>query len=264
MRALVGLLAWLAIKAGADIATPGQRWGHASVFGAATRLAELAAPVRPDKAGRLVPVPEEALEPDRSIVAHWALLAAVALVVLIVTGGLPAAALEGAREAARSALSLAGVGTPFRARALSLGVCSETSGPDDEVGDGLDIIEREHWRRAGLYIVIGGDGDDVRVAVREWVARLRCQPPDLDLWNGRALEAFDENDVRRAEQLCELLQRGCRSALALASELPLRRGDHGNVNRAGEGVAFAVGRAVVHAQLVMRVLDRRDAEPAAG
>lgn len=85
MRALVGLLAWLAIKAGADIATPGQRWGHASVFGAATRLAELTAPVRPDKAGRLVPVPEEALEPDRSIVAHWALLAAVALVVLIVT-----------------------------------------------------------------------------------------------------------------------------------------------------------------------------------
>jgi hypothetical protein len=87
MRALVGLLAWLAIKAGADIATAGQRWDHASVFGATTRLAELAAPVRPDRAGRLVPVPEDALEPDRTIVAHWALLAAVALVVLIVTGG---------------------------------------------------------------------------------------------------------------------------------------------------------------------------------
>src|ERR1700730_17974481 len=87
MRALVGLLAWLAIKAGAELATPGQRWGHASVFGAATRLGELAAPVRPEKAGLLVRVPEEALEPDRSIVAHWALLAAVALVVLIVTGG---------------------------------------------------------------------------------------------------------------------------------------------------------------------------------
>jgi hypothetical protein len=87
MRALVGLLAWLAIKAGANIATPGQRWGHGSVVGAATRLAELAGPVRPDKAGRLVPVPEEALEPDHSLVAHWALLAAVALVVLIVTGG---------------------------------------------------------------------------------------------------------------------------------------------------------------------------------
>jgi hypothetical protein len=85
MRALVGLLAWLAIKAGANIATPGQRWGHASVLGAATRLAELAATVRPDKAGRLVPVPEKAL--DRPILAHWALLAAVALVVLIVTGG---------------------------------------------------------------------------------------------------------------------------------------------------------------------------------
>jgi hypothetical protein len=87
MRALVGLLAWLAIKAVADIATPGRRWGHTSVVRVATRLAELAAPVHPDRAGRLVRVPEEALETDRSILAHWALLAAVALVVLIVTGG---------------------------------------------------------------------------------------------------------------------------------------------------------------------------------
>lgn len=87
MRALVGLLAWLAIRAGADIGTPGQRWGHASFVGVTARVAELGPSVRPDRAGRLVPLPEQALEPDRSLLAHWALLAAVALVVLIVAGG---------------------------------------------------------------------------------------------------------------------------------------------------------------------------------
>jgi hypothetical protein len=87
MRALVGLLAWLAIRAGADIGPPGQRWGRASFVGTATRIAQLGPSVRPDKAGRLVPIPEEALGPDRSFVAHWALLAAVALVVLIVAWG---------------------------------------------------------------------------------------------------------------------------------------------------------------------------------
>ncbi len=82
MRALVGLLAWLAIRAGADIGTPGQRCGHASFVSVTARFA-----VRPDRAGRLVPLPEEALEPGRSLLAHWALLAAVALVVAIVAGG---------------------------------------------------------------------------------------------------------------------------------------------------------------------------------
>lgn len=87
MRALVGLLAWLAIRAGADIGTPGERWAQTSFVGAATRIAELGPSVRPDRAGQLVPLPEEALEPNRSLVAHWALLAAVALVVLIIAGG---------------------------------------------------------------------------------------------------------------------------------------------------------------------------------
>ena len=87
MRVLVGLLTWLAIWAGADIGPAAQRWGHASFVSAAARAAELGRSVRPDRAGSLVPVPEEALEPNRPMLAHWALLAAVALVVLIVAGG---------------------------------------------------------------------------------------------------------------------------------------------------------------------------------
>lgn len=87
MRALVGLLTWLAIRAGADIGPAGQRWSDASLVSTAARVAELGPSVRPDRAGRLVPVPEEALEPNRPLLAHWALLAAVALVVLIVAAG---------------------------------------------------------------------------------------------------------------------------------------------------------------------------------
>jgi hypothetical protein len=97
MRALVGLLAWLATRAGADIGPPGQRWERASFVGTASHLAQAGPSVRPDRAGRLVPLPEEAPGPDRSLAAHWALLAAVALVVLIVAARLHAAAMEGAR-----------------------------------------------------------------------------------------------------------------------------------------------------------------------
>ena len=87
MRALVALLAWLATRAGADIGPPGQRWERASFVGTASHLAQAGPSVQPDRAGRLVPLPEEAPGPDRSLAAHWALLAAVALVVLIVAAG---------------------------------------------------------------------------------------------------------------------------------------------------------------------------------
>ena len=87
MRALVGLLAWLAVRAGADIGPAAHCWSHDCVAGAAIRAAELGPQVRPNKAGRLVPLPEEALEADRPLAAHWAFWAAVALVLLIVAAG---------------------------------------------------------------------------------------------------------------------------------------------------------------------------------
>jgi hypothetical protein len=84
MRALVGLLARLATRAGANIGRPGQRWERASFVGTATISPRR---VRSGRAGRLVPLPEEAPRPDRSLATHWAPLAAVALVVLIVAAG---------------------------------------------------------------------------------------------------------------------------------------------------------------------------------
>jgi len=87
MRALVALLAWLAIRAGANVAPAEPYWGRAPLISAAARAAELGPAVQPDRAGRLVPVPDETLEPTRTFLSHSALLAAIALVVMIVGAG---------------------------------------------------------------------------------------------------------------------------------------------------------------------------------
>jgi len=77
MRTLVDFVAWLAAKAAAELGMAG-------------------APLLPgsqdttaDRAGRLVPVPQEGLEPEvtRSLGTHWALWLAVGIVLLILAVG---------------------------------------------------------------------------------------------------------------------------------------------------------------------------------
>ena len=87
MRTLVSLLEWLAIRAGADVRRRWARANGACATAAASGVAAAGAEVGPDRAGRLVTVPRETLEPVRSLEAHWALWGAVALVVLIVGAG---------------------------------------------------------------------------------------------------------------------------------------------------------------------------------
>jgi len=86
MRALVGLAAWLAIRAGARLHTAARRGREASVAAAVPSVAILGQTIQADRAGRLVPV-DETLEPHRSLGAHWALWAAVVLIVLILAAG---------------------------------------------------------------------------------------------------------------------------------------------------------------------------------
>jgi hypothetical protein len=66
MHALVNLLAWFVARAGANVMPPGA-----------------------NRAGRLVPGPEDAAETETgtSLEAHWALWAAVTLVILILAIG---------------------------------------------------------------------------------------------------------------------------------------------------------------------------------
>jgi hypothetical protein len=84
MRALVGLLASLATRAGANIGARGSV-GSAPRSSAPPTISRRR--VRSGRAGRLVLLPEEAPRPDHSLAAHWAPLAAVALLVLIVAAG---------------------------------------------------------------------------------------------------------------------------------------------------------------------------------
>jgi hypothetical protein len=79
MRRLVDLVAWLAARAGAGL----------GVVGAGAPLGPGTGDTTADRAGRLVPVPQEGLEPEvtRSFATHWALWLAVAIVLLILAVG---------------------------------------------------------------------------------------------------------------------------------------------------------------------------------
>ena len=79
MRTLVDLVAWLAVKAAAGLGS----------VDAGAPLGPGSEDTTADRAGRLVPVPREGLEPEvtRSFGTHWALWLAVGLVLLIVGAG---------------------------------------------------------------------------------------------------------------------------------------------------------------------------------
>jgi hypothetical protein len=78
MHTLVKLLAWFAARAGANIAPSGVDKSHA-----------FETPGGANRAGQLVPLPEDAADTDpaSSLDAHWALWAAVALVVVLLAIG---------------------------------------------------------------------------------------------------------------------------------------------------------------------------------
>lgn len=84
MRTLLALIMWLAARAGADI-----RWAGATLGDGAPSAVQLAEVTGADRAGRLIPVPQDGLEPEvsRSLGAHWALWVAVGLILLILAVG---------------------------------------------------------------------------------------------------------------------------------------------------------------------------------
>jgi hypothetical protein len=97
---VVRVIAWLAVRAGAKVRpppaadhSPGRsQYGKSAAArfaGAAPAVALIAEATTADRAGRLVPLAEEALEPEvsRSLVSHWALWAAVGLILLVLGAG---------------------------------------------------------------------------------------------------------------------------------------------------------------------------------
>jgi hypothetical protein len=83
-RLLVSLVAWLAMRAGARV---GARRGRARIFAGGVPAVTVLGEVGANRAGRLVPLPDDTIEAERTLGEHWALLAAVALIVLILAAG---------------------------------------------------------------------------------------------------------------------------------------------------------------------------------
>jgi hypothetical protein len=81
------LIAWLAVRAGAKIGPAGR--SPVPLVIAIPGAVVLGQTVGPNRAGRLVPMPEDSLKPEvgRSLAAHWALWGAVALIVLLLCAG---------------------------------------------------------------------------------------------------------------------------------------------------------------------------------
>ena len=84
MRTVLALIAWLANRAGADVHRAG-----AALADTASGAVQMAEATGADRAGRLVAVPQDGLEPEvsRSLGAHWALWVAVGLILLILAIG---------------------------------------------------------------------------------------------------------------------------------------------------------------------------------
>jgi hypothetical protein len=86
MRMLVGVIARLAARAGADM----RRAGTTLAGTASASAGQTTDRVGADRAGQLVAVPQDAFEPEvtRSIDSHWALWVAVGLILAVLAVGL--------------------------------------------------------------------------------------------------------------------------------------------------------------------------------
>ena len=178
-----------------------------------------------DRAGRLVTVPQDALEPvvTRSLGAHWALWLAVGLVLLILGVGYIR---RKWRAQGRDALA----GSPGAGR--------------DEGGDAVGVVEIEHRQPGGVGWLIGRDGDDVVVACAQRLLRRRSLAPHLDLGDRRALEAFDEDDVGLARYAARSPKAGGASSCRVRRSSQACGRDDDGLDRAGARVPLAVGAAI--------------------
>jgi hypothetical protein len=85
MRTFVSLVAWFAARAGADIKPATWTLSHPCVAVAATGTLILGEVVRPNRAGRLVPLNDDGTA--RPFAWHWALWLAVALIMALLAAG---------------------------------------------------------------------------------------------------------------------------------------------------------------------------------
>lgn len=87
MRRSVSLVAGLADGAKGMLRAARRRSGFMGFAAAMPGVAVLGQAVGPDRAGRLVPMPEDTVQTGRSLLAWWVLAAAVALIMVMLAAG---------------------------------------------------------------------------------------------------------------------------------------------------------------------------------
>src|SRR5690606_29833238 len=148
-------------------------------------------------------------------------------------------------------------------RALPAPPCSlviDSYVSQDKFGDGCVVVEVQA-RQPGLDRRVGGERHDVRV-VRMKKRLARFLAPHLELRDGRELEALDEQEVARRDAADLLFERRLLGASQLVHEHPAPRGGDEDFGGARLAVPVRVLARNVDVEVVVRVLDQRDAEAA--
>ncbi len=134
----------------------------------------------------------------------------------------------------------------------------------DEIGDLGRVVEIEDRQIRVRDGMVGGDGADMRIGRCQRIAPGRFQAAGFDLRDRFALVAFDQYQVAGSEACEDFLEGRFGGAAQLMHDGITGAGDDRHLMRAGLPVAVAVGADLVDIEIVVGVLDRRDAVAAAG
>lgn len=125
----------------------------------------------------------------------------------------------------------------------------------DEVGNGLRVIQIEHWEASAIDCMIRGDGDDVRIVRRQRLSASRIAPPHLDLGDRLALVALDQHDVRRCETPEDLVQARLLFSPQFVHDRKAGPRDNGDLVRTGFAMTEGICARLVDVEIMMGMLD---------
>jgi hypothetical protein len=126
------------------------------------------------------------------------------------------------------------------------------------------VVEIEQDEPGILDRMIRGNRQDMRIGRGERLAILRFQPPCLDLRDRFALVTFDQHQIARCKTCEDFRKARFRGAAQFVHDGVARARDDGHLMGAGLAMAKAVGTDLVDVEIMVGVLDRRDAVAAPG
>src|SRR5512146_2114893 len=168
-------------------------------------------------------------------------------------------------ERSRASAAAADMSSPPKAKQSSLS-CAILNGldpamRDDELGDRFDIAQGEERQARAGDRRVRSDGDNACILRREQRLAERGAI-DFELWVIAALVALDEHEIDRAHAAQHLVhpRLGCAAQLMHQRPAPIAR--HHHFTRTGLAVPPGILARLIDVEIVMRVLERRDADAA--